>query len=400
MTALHADQRLLHSFLSEVADYSPSHKIGSLEICEQTYPGQPEPAEEESIRKGIPDAWITAGEDWCLVVENKVLATATTDQLVRHLEMARRLGFANPKALVLTVRAPQGEMPPGTQVVEWRRIYQWLIEHATERPWARRVAEYLEVMEARLVDQQQLQAGTLTAFNGFPFAGDIPYSYLEAKRVLGLAMEELRRRGDLVAELGMAPNLLGRPAITGKADDRVWDFLQIEAAREATSFTQYPHLTLGITRTEVSAMITVPNGVRRKSFRRLVALGSSGFRKLIRDTLERMAPAVAACEGMEPRFHAVQRRYPSQRSAPFNDAVLNFDLRTGFDDAGPPKTQPQWIEAVYGCLAEKRSNLQIQIGAWFPYRSCRAIGSVDALDRVAEAWIACRPLVDLLVKDD
>ncbi len=399
VTALHEDRGLLRAFLTDIANCSPPRAMGPIEICEQTYPGEPEAAEDETERRGIPDAWITAGDDWCLVIENKVLITATTDQLTRHLATAKRFGYTDPKALVLTVRDTDGKMPEGTRVVEWRTVYRWLIDRAPESPWARRVAEFLEVMEGRMVDQQQLTAGSLTAFNGFPFDSDNPFSYLEAKRVLGLATEELRNRDDLKLELGMAPDLPGRPAITGRGGDSIWDFLQIGAAQEAKSFTEFPHLTLAISQTGVVAMVTVPNGVRRESFRRMVGLGPDGFRSLVHDILERMQPTLAACKGMEPRLRAVQRRFPSQRSEPFHDAVIDFDLRTGFDGVGPPKTQPQWIDAVYGCLSEKKSNFQIQIGARFLYRTCEVIRSVDALDYVAGAWIACRPLIDLLVTD-
>jgi hypothetical protein len=300
--------------------------------------------------------------------------------------------------LVLTVRDTDGKMPESTRVVEWRTVYRWLIDRAPESPWARRVAEFLEVMEGRMVDQQQLTAGTLTAFNGFPFDSDNPFSYLEAKRVLRLATEELRNCDDLKLELGMAPDLPGRTAI--QEEDSIWDFLQIGAAREANSHTKFPHLTLGISRTEVRAMVTVPDKVRGKSFRRMVELGPDGFRDLVHNILKRMQPTLAACEGMEPRLLALQRRYyPWQRSVPIRDAVIDFDLRTGFDGVGPPKTQPQWIDAVYGCLAKKNSNFQIQIGGRFLYRTCEGIRSVDALDYVAGAWIACRPLIEVLVTD-
>ena len=400
VSALHEDSNLLRAFLADIANCSPPKAKDSIEICEQTYPGEIEAAEEETERRGIPDAWITAGEDWCLVLENKVLDVATNDQLSRHLSTAKRLGFTDPRALVLTIRETDGEMPEGTRVVEWHTVYRWLIDRAPESPWARRVAEFLEVMEGRMVDQQQLTAGTLTAFNGFPFDSDNPFSYLEAKRILGLATVELRNRNDLRSDLGMAPDLPGRPAITGRGDDRVWDFLQFDAAHEANNFTDFPHLTLRIGREDIGAMITVPNGLPRASLRRLVELGPDGFRDLIHDILERMQPTLTVCEGMEPRLNAVQVRFRTQRSVPFRDAVIDFDLRTGFDSVGPPKTQPQWIEAVYNCLANKNSNFQMQIGAKFPYRTCEAIRSVDALDYVAEAWIACRPLVELLVTDN
>ncbi len=398
-TALHQDRKLLRAFLRDIADNPPPKGARSLEISEQTYPGEPEAEAEETERSGIPDAWITAGDDWCLVIENKVQDTATTDQLTRHLATARKLGYPDPKALVLTVRPPDGEMPPGTKVVEWRTVYRWLIDKAPESPWASRVAEYLEVMEGQLVDQQKLTAGTLTAFNGFRFDSDNPFNYLEAKRILGLATRDLRSRDDLKSQLGMAPDLPGRPAITGRGEDWVWDFLQVDAARAAKTFTEFPHLTLDIARTEMAAKVTVPNGVRRQSFRRLKELGSDGFRDLVHDILERMRPTLDACEGMEPRLYAVQRRYRTQRSVPFRDAIIDFDLRTAFDGVGPPKNQPQWLDAVYGCLASKKSNFQFQIGAVFPYRTCEKIRSADALNHVAEAWIACRPLIKLLVPD-
>ncbi len=125
--------------------------------------------------------------------------------------------------------------------------------------------------------------------------------------------------------------------------------LQFDAAHEANNFTDFPHLTLRIGREDIGAMITVPNGVPRASLRRLVELGPDGFRDLVHDILERMQPTLAVCEGMEPRLQAVQHRFRTQRSVPFRDAIIDFDLRTGFDDVGPPKTQPQWIEAVYNC---------------------------------------------------
>jgi len=380
----------------------PGKAKGKIEIFEQTYPGAPEELdgnEVEAERRGIPDAWITAEDGWCLLIENKVLSTATPGQLNRHLATAKRRGFATPNALILTISEPASKMPADIRIVEWRTVYRWLVTHASERLWAKRVAQFLELMEGRMVDQQQLKSGTLTAFNGFHFDSANPFSYLEAKRVLGLAISELRKRRDLKSELGMDPSLPSRSAITGLDGDSVWDYLQIDAARGAENFAKFPHLTLSIRRTDVHAMNTVPNGMRRKSLRRLIDLDPDGFRNLIHDILKRMQHSLAKCEGMEPKVRAVQRRYPSRKGVPFHDADIEFDLRTGFDGVGPPDTQPQWIDAVFGCLAKKKSNFQFQIGACFPYRTCATVRSVAILDHMAEAWIACRPLIDVLVKD-
>ncbi len=402
ITALHEDRTLLRAFLKEIARTAPKKSKNRIEIYEQTYPSaaeEQETDETETHRKGIPDAWITNNDEWCLLIENKVLSAPTNDQLIRHIQTAKRIGFSDPKVLVLTVLKPRGKFPKGSRVIEWREVYQWLDTHAPKRPWAKHVAEFLELMESRMVENKQLKSGTLTAFNGFPFSSEYPFSYLEAKRILRLVTAELRKRKDLKTKLRVDSGLPGRKSISEQGGDAVWDFLQVREARGANSFTKFPHLTLGITRTEVQTMITIPDKVRNVSLRRLRKLETEGFNELIHEILKQMRPLLKKCKGMEPRLRAVQRRYPAQKSIPFYDAVIDFDLRTGFDGMEPTKTQPQWLDAVFGCLVNKKSNFQFQVGAYFPYRTCQSVRSVDILDRIAEAWIACYPLVAILVKD-
>ena len=78
-----------------------------------------------------------------------------------------------------------------------------------------RGAAYLEIAEVRLVDNAQLSEGALTMFSGFPFDDECPFTYLEGKRILGLAMGELRKRRDLQVQLGMNASRTGRGSITG-----------------------------------------------------------------------------------------------------------------------------------------------------------------------------------------
>ena len=96
-------------------------------------------------------------------------------------------------------------------------------------------------------------------FSGIPFGRNNPYNYLEAKRVLRLAMDELRRRSDLKNELGMDPAASGRSAITGRESTRIWDFLRLRQSQNATSFTEFPHLTLSIQQEQLFALVTVPH---------------------------------------------------------------------------------------------------------------------------------------------
>ena len=81
----------------------------------------------------------------------------------------------------------------------------------------------------------------MTRFSGFHFGTDHPLTYLEGKRVLELALGELRGRHDLVKGLGMNPKAPGRAAITGRHGQGVWDFLSLSSGSGEENFTKHPH---------------------------------------------------------------------------------------------------------------------------------------------------------------
>ena len=81
---------------------------------------------------------------------------------------------------------------------------------------------------------------------------------------------------------------------------------------------------------------------------------------------------------------------------PFIDARIEFDLRTAISSDGPPKRQPRWLSAAYGSFVNKESsNYQIQLGVEFLYDRCLQLRHAQAIDLIASAWLACKPLVDL-----
>ena len=281
-------------------------------------------------------------------------------------------------------------MPLGTIQLLWRDIYAWL--QSCSGVWASLASNYFEVLEAQMVDNGQLLEGTLTTFTGFNFANPEDYSYLEAKRVTRLALAELRKDLALIDATGMDPSLPGRKAITGRSDDRVWDYLQVGEAKHATLHTSHLHLTLGVHRRLVDAMVTIPHGLDRGARRRLVELGSDGFLDMLRQVLENMKPFLDDEPLAAPTLRIVQRRYPTQRAAPFVDGFLAVDIRTAIDSAAKVRKQPQWVEAAYSAFANKRSNLQMQIGVVFPFERCPRLGSDLALGLISKSWSACRPL--------
>lgn len=394
MTALAEDRALLRSFLRELVRVQPPAAGNKLQVLEQQYPGEAEPSEEELERKGVPDGWIFDNNGWCVFIETKVLAKLTAAQIRRHRQTALRRGFGTVTAVAIAPVLPASP-PPDTVFLEWRRVYAWLRAHSRGSPWAARAADYLEIAEAKLIESKRFMEGTLTMFAGFPFGHEYPFTYLEAKRVLGLALGELRGRRDLKRRLHMDPRVPGRSAITGRQSDGVWDFLSLSSVSDGSTFTHHPHLTLGITASAIEAMVTVPNAVNSTMRRNLKTLGEDGFRELTKKVLQGMKPLLRRHEGAAPWFRGIQRRYPSQRSKPFVDARIDFDLRTAVP-SGEPKVQPRWLSAAYDSFVSKEgSNYQIQMGMIFPYDRCPELRKAASIELVAKAWLACEPLVSI-----
>ena len=140
----------------------------------QTLPGEPEPSESETDQRGLPDAWIHNSESWAVLVESKVRT---------HLATAERRGFSTVRLIVIAAQDYRGRLPSTARLVSWAQIYAWLKRQGHGSEWAGRVAEYLEIAEAQMVESGYLEDGTLTEFSGFSFGPEEPYNYPEAKRV-------------------------------------------------------------------------------------------------------------------------------------------------------------------------------------------------------------------------
>ncbi|MDE0001149.1 MAG: hypothetical protein OXQ29_00450 [Rhodospirillaceae bacterium] len=54
------------------------------------------------------------------------------------------------------------------------------------------------------------------------------------------------------------------------------------------------------------------------------------------------------------------------------------------------------MTAIYEATANRHSNLQLGIGAIFPYARCPATREQRILDGIAEVWISCRPLLQAM----
>jgi hypothetical protein len=247
--------------------------------------------------------------------------------------------------------------------------------------------------------RQQLKEGTLTRFAGIPFNAEHPYAYLQAKRILGLFRNRLAKRPDLKRALDADPAHPGRGAIKGTYDSAVWDFVALRELKGNALFTKHPHLTVGIRNDQLDAMVTFPNGMRSSLRTHLLGNQYQSFADLVKDTTKRITHSLRDFKGAEPQVVVVQRRYPSMSARPIYGAEMHFDPRTAFKIVGKRTRgaihhQPEWLGAAYTALRNRHSNLQLQIGAIFPYQKCPAVQRASIEEAVAATWIACKPMIE------
>ncbi len=395
---LDEEPALLRRFVAWATGTLPPRK--GIAIVEQQLPGEEsEITEDEAEQRGFPDAWIHDGGTWALLIENKVSSPVRVKQLRRHRITAERRGFQQIILLVISVDGTRAKGVEDVKFLTWPQVYSWFFRKARKSTWAKKLVDYMKVAEARMITDGYLKKGTLTVFSGIPFNEKTPYNYREAKRVLGLAMDQLRKREDLRKKLGVDLGGKGRPAITGKEGSAVWDFLWLRKAKGESRFEKYPHLALEIHREHAGAMISLPNGMDSSFRRNLVGLSRKEFTNLILDIEFRWSKTMQK-SGAIPWMYVLQRHFPTRKASPVVDGRIDFDLRTLLIEKKGSKiiVQEEWVEAVYRLIVKRRGNVQAGIGAIFPYGKCQNIGTPGAIDLFVETWIACKPLLDAVLK--
>src|SRR4029450_13789034 len=145
-----------------------------LEVLEQQIPGMPQILLEDEA-KGLPDLWIHGDGDWSLIIESKVAAKISEDQLKRHRRTAQRNGFVVIDLVVLLTLPPaeaRERLPhrtesaikaarclapavpsrksDGIRYLTWPEVYCWMRKQAKKSSWARCMANYLEVAEVKM----------------------------------------------------------------------------------------------------------------------------------------------------------------------------------------------------------------------------------------------------------
>jgi hypothetical protein len=256
----------------------------------------------------------------------------------------------------------------------------------------------MEVFESRMIALNYSIRGTITMFDGLRFDDDNPYTYSEGKRLIRLFGDELQKRKDL-HKIGVDPRGTRRSAITGRSGTAVWDFLPLKAARRASSFTAFPHLTISLHQADAEAAITIPNGVRGGFRTTLREVGEDGFFDLLANIEKRVRPVLRRVANSHATAYALQRHFRSQRSAGKTDARTEADLRTILPGKRrDARFQPEWMRAIYQVATRKHSNIQLGFVIHFPYSSS-VVRSPAAVDLFAEAWTAMSPIIGFVIDD-
>lgn len=400
-TALDKERTLLVPFLRWLG-IQDIPKPRALVVTEQQVPGLLEEDADDIDAKGLPDAAVFDEDGWAVLIESKIQAHVKLSQLKRHRETAKRHGFESPWIVVISVDEVTCNLPKRTIAKTWRDVYVWFNRRARKSSWAAELVQFMQVFERKMLLRDYQIRGTITVFDGLRFDDDNPYTYREGKRLIRLLGDLLQQRKDLQApgvDTGVDPKGERRPAITGKGTDAVWDFLPLNVARDDKPFTDFPHLTMGIRRSHAIAAVVVPNGVKGGFRTKLSSLGLEGFRELVADLEQRVRPVVQRSSGAKPMVIVSQRHYRSIKSEREEDGRLEVDLRTGFQGGqSGVKYQPQWIEAIYELLVNKRSNIQFSVEMHFRY-TCPLVGSPKAADLFADSWKALSPLINFVLSD-
>ncbi len=389
--ALHEDSALLKAFL---AAFGPKNAppIKGLRIIEQGLPGRMEEDENEAMRRGLPDALIFNDDGWAFIIESKISAPLTEDQLQRHSRTVTKCGFDKICGLTITTDTP-GFSIQGWEAATWKDVYAWANQQKTSS-WARRMVEYFNVAESKMANAGYLKEGTITEFSGISFDS---YSYLESKRLLRLLMKKIRQDKKFMKAMRLIDSE-GRHAISD--DGHVWDYIRF-SSRDGMerNFNEYPHCTISMGSKYAEAHITFPNSMNAGSRKNLCGDSLDSFLKKLSQANLEIKKELNEVHGYQPILRVVQRRYPSQKSAAIMDGLMEFDLRVAFGDESPDrgpaiKRQPQWANAVFDLLQNKKANIQFQIGVIFPYEGCEQLKGRDADKLFISSFRALKGFVD------
>ncbi len=139
--------------------------------------------------------------------------------------------------------------------------------------------------------------------------------------------------------------------------------------------------------------------------RHLLNDGKEAFNAMLWDVHRSLQKALRRVPNVAPFVHVMQRHFPSRISRPIMDGIVSFDLRAAFPLSAVAQRrtgvryQPQWIGMAYDLMTKKRSNIEMAIGVRFSYDRCDVVKPPEILDHVEAVWLAFRPVINKMFKN-
>ena len=398
-SSLYEDKKLLESFLKTFCK-NFFKNTSDLKIEQQTVPGQISKDIDEKQKKGLPDA-IIYNEEECLIIESKVSSTLTIDQLNRHEKTLRRRGFKKVKGIGIVIDLLPNVKLENWKQLTWNSVYSWAHKETKNSEWAKKLVDYFNVLENNMVEDEYLTEGSITEFTGIHFDDDNPYSYREGKRQLKLLVNKIRKNKILNDELNVDLKAKGRSGI--KKEGNLWDYLTFNTGIKQKSFTDEPHLTIGMSDKFIEADFTIPYRIKGKTKKNFYSLSWENFKNIVHEIALNFDKSFGISEGFQPHILLGQRRYPSQSSPAIHDARLEMDIRTAFKDISSKlkptqKQQEEWLKVVFEINNNKKSNLQFQVGGRFYFNKQSLVNDKNADQILVKSFLACKPLIVYLFR--
>ena len=275
--SLNEDKKLLSSFLKKFCKNYFTN-VSSLKIDQQTLPGLKSLQLSDDKKKGLPDG-VIYNDEKCLIIECKINLELTEDQLVRHERTVKRKGFDQTFGLTITKDSISNINLKNWLHITWKEIYNWAYVEKSKSNWSNKLLDYLNVAENKMVEDEYLTEGSITEFNGIHFDNENEYSHLEAKRLLKLLMNKIKKNKTLARELNI--NLSGKSRGGIKKEIVLWDYLTFNYNSKVLSFTDEPHLTVAMGQRYVEGHLTIPYRIKGKTKKNFYKMTWEEFNEII-----------------------------------------------------------------------------------------------------------------------
>ena len=139
MITLANDKKLIRPFLKLVG-VKRIPALNKIQLGLQCVPGQEVDSNKDG-KEGLPDGCFFDQDSWAVVIEAKVQAGISVNQLKRHRKTSGRYGYEQPYVVLLSIDKPK-LLPDWATHLEWKNLYSWFSKRTAYSSWARHFVEY------------------------------------------------------------------------------------------------------------------------------------------------------------------------------------------------------------------------------------------------------------------